>query len=127
MANKHTGFSLIELLVVLAIVAILASIAYPSYSRSVQKSHRIEAMGEMLELATQVEEIRVQTLSYLSANQLSVSLSRYQLRVNATSPTKYRVLATPQGAQLNDACGEFSVSETGDWQFPNGLTRADCS
>lgn len=121
------GFSLIELLVVLAIVAILASVAYPSYSRSVQKAHRVEAMGEILELATQVEEIRVQTLSYLPANQLSITLSRYQLRVDATSPTTYRILATPQGVQLNDDCGEFSVSETGDWQFPNGMTRADCS
>ncbi|MBU6508933.1 MAG: prepilin-type N-terminal cleavage/methylation domain-containing protein, partial [Gammaproteobacteria bacterium] len=41
--NQSRGFSLIELMVVVAIIAIIAAIAYPSYERSVLKSHRSDA------------------------------------------------------------------------------------
>ena len=45
--KKHSGFSLLELLVVLVIVGILASVAYPSYVDSVRKANRSEAIAEL--------------------------------------------------------------------------------
>ena len=47
------GFTLIELMIVVAIVAILASIAYPSYKDSVLKSRRAEARTALSELLQQ--------------------------------------------------------------------------
>ena len=45
------GFTLIELMIVVAIVAILAAIAYPSYREHVVKSRRATAQSCLLEMA----------------------------------------------------------------------------
>ncbi len=49
------GFTLIEIMIVVAIVGILAAIAYPSYQDSVRKSRRADAKTALLEVA-QLEE-----------------------------------------------------------------------
>ena len=58
------GFTLIELMVVVAVVAILASIAIPSYMQSVQRSARSEAIGHVLELASTLSKVKAITMSY---------------------------------------------------------------
>lgn len=45
--KKQTGFTLIELMIVVAVIAILSSIAYNSYQKSVMKSNRAEAKAEL--------------------------------------------------------------------------------
>lgn len=56
MINKQTtGFTLIELMVVIAIIGILAAIAYPSYTDKVQKSRRADAQGALVGFASAME------------------------------------------------------------------------
>ena len=62
--HRHLGFSLLELLIVLAIITILASFSYPSYLKQVQKSQRIEAKTALSIIAQQQEEYFLQHLSY---------------------------------------------------------------
>ncbi|MGI4777786.1 MAG: type IV pilin protein [Janthinobacterium lividum] len=59
------GFTLIELMIVVAIVAILAAIAYPSYQESVRKGRRAEARTALLELMQQQERYMTQRGTYL--------------------------------------------------------------
>ncbi len=47
--SNHNGFTLVELLIVVAIVAILASIAIPSYQSHMQKTRRAEGQAALLE------------------------------------------------------------------------------
>ena len=49
--THHRGFSLIELMIVVAIVGIIAAIAYPSYSNHVRETRRTTAQADLVELA----------------------------------------------------------------------------
>ncbi len=62
--RKGLGFTLIELMIVVAIVGILAAIAYPSYTRYVQNTREAEAQGQIMELATALEAYRAKNFSY---------------------------------------------------------------
>ena len=64
--SARRGFTLIELMIVVAIVAILAAIAYPSYQDSILKGRRAEARTAMLELMQQQERYMTQRGTYLA-------------------------------------------------------------
>jgi type IV pilus assembly protein PilE len=62
--NKQYGFSLIELMIVLAIIGVLAKIAYPSYQDSMIKSRRADAKSALLELSVFMERLYTTTGCY---------------------------------------------------------------
>jgi type IV pilus assembly protein PilE len=62
--KKHSGFSLLELLVVLVIVGILASVAYPSYVDSVRKANRSEAIAELQNILAAQERYFLRNKTY---------------------------------------------------------------
>ena len=63
MPSKHQGFTLIELMIVVAVVAILSSIAYPSYTEYVRRGHRAEARAGLLQAPCPERSILVCCLS----------------------------------------------------------------
>ena len=62
--SKVRGFSLIELMIVVAIVGILAAIAYPSYNESVLKGRRAEGRTALTDLMIQQERYLSQNGTY---------------------------------------------------------------
>ena len=62
----QTGFTLIELVIVVGIVAILASVAYPSYIESIVKGRRAEGRAALAELMQQQERYLTQNNCYLA-------------------------------------------------------------
>ena len=111
--RKIQGFSLYELMIVLAIIAILAAIAIPSYQGSVQKSRRAEAQSTLLSFAGVAERVYTQNTSYatvaLPANSDYYNFS-FPVAVTAQAWT---IRATPQGAQSADKCGTMNLTHTG--------------
>lgn len=112
-ASKN-GFTLIELMIVVAVIGILAAIAYPSYIDSVRKSRRADAKTALMENAQRMETFYAREGKYTSAT-LSSSNSPekyYTLALNAGAST-YTITATPAGDQANDRIKGFRLDHTG--------------
>ena len=122
------GFSLIELMVVLAIAGVLAAVALPAYQRYVLKSHRTDAKNALLDLATRQERYYsinntyATSLSSLNYNTTAASLditpatgstAYYSLSITSASGTAYSATATAIGAQVNDPCGNYTYNSLG--------------
>lgn len=63
--KNHSGFTLIELMIVVGIIAILAAVAYPAYTDSIRKGKRAEARAAVLNLLQQQERYQSQMNTYL--------------------------------------------------------------
>jgi len=138
------GFTLIELMIVVAVIGILSAIAYPSYKSYILKSRRADAKNALLDLAAREERVFSNTNSYsLDAPTLgygtgsawpfninSSGSAFYQLRV-VTDATGYMARAIPIGTQTADtACLEFRIYADGTKSnvdlAGNALTLGNC-
>lgn len=139
-APKGAGFTLIELMIVVAIVGILAAIAYPNYQEHVRKTRRADAQTALMELSQFMERNYTANGKYLTAANEAPNLpfteapkdsatKYYDLRFPAgTAPTAtaYTLEAVPKGAMANDACGTLTLTNTGAKSQAAGQTLATC-
>lgn len=65
---KKNGFTLIELMIVVAIIAILAAIAYPSYINYKIRVHRTDAQSEMMAIANSLNQFKITNGNYTNAS-----------------------------------------------------------
>ena len=120
-----TGFSLVELLVVLVIMGVLSAVALPAYTRYVQRGHRTEAMAALLEAQHYMERYYSANGQYLSPANAAPVLPqrlqqvptqgsvRYRLSVREASVNSYLVQAVPEGSMAGDVCGSLTINQTG--------------
>lgn len=62
--TKHSGFSLIELMIVVVIVGILASIALPAYSDYVRRARAADAVAQLSSYASRLEQFYLDNRNY---------------------------------------------------------------
>ena len=97
------GFSLVELMIVVAVVAILVALALPSYSRYVRKANRGEAQQLLMNWANNQEIWRANHTEYATTTELEEPThDKYNFTLTARSSTEFTLTATATGDQLND-------------------------
>jgi type IV pilus assembly protein PilE len=110
------GFTLVELIIVLAVMSILMATAIPGYRNYMLRVHRTEAIRTLLQASMCQERINASRGSYdTGLCQPASEQQRYQLSYESpdTQGSSYVALAKPQGPQLSDACGTLSLDQNG--------------
>ena len=116
---KARGFTLIELMIVIAVLAILVAIAYPSYQRHIEKTRRADGQSALLGAAQEMERCFTRNNTYtgcFTTDPTSPQASPdefYNLHATLTATT-YTLNAVPAGAQTTDACGTFTLDHRGN-------------
>lgn len=135
--SKATGFTLIELMIVVAIIGIIAAIAYPSYRDNVMATHRSNAQADLMKLAQWMERKYVQQdYSYEdggSAPTLPQTRSpadgakMYDLSLSAVDKNSFTLQAAPAGGQTDDRCGTLTLDQAGNKTATKGGSAVnDC-
>ena len=126
LGSKTKGFTLIELMIVVAIVGILAAIAYPSYTEYVRRTHRTEIAGVLMEQSQALERFYTKNGTYVAAP-VAGSNDWYKVAL-VSDATTFTLTATPvPDSMMNgDKCGNFQITNTGLRTNSTGLSNKDC-
>jgi len=123
--KNNTGFTLIEVMIVVVIIGVIAAIALPSYQDYTKRARRADGKAALLSLQLAQEKYRANQPSYGSLSDLSGSISStspegyYTLSVvkvdsSGATPSTYTATATPttKNNQNTDDCGSFVVTSS---------------
>lgn len=123
--HPQSGFTLIELMIVVVIVAILAVVVLPSYQSYVMKARRTDAKAALTSAAQMLE--RLATENPIDGYSKAVlgnpgvfpkysENNHYELRFVPDPPTAsaFTLNAIPQRTQASDGCKTLTINQRGD-------------
>jgi len=111
--SQMGGFTLIELVVVVAILGVLLAIAIPGYSDQVRKTRRAAAKTEIMDIVQTKERSNSLNNTYVGSP-CGISSIFYTITCPTATATTYTILATAIGEQTSDAlCLNLGINEQG--------------
>jgi type IV pilus assembly protein PilE len=127
--SLKSGWSLLELLMVLGLMGLCASLAWPSYQALMQRSQRAQARVLLMQTAHWLERSAAVQGSYplvLPSSVWQQEGLNYQLSL-VSDGVHYVLTASPWRQQAGDACGSFTLSDTGARGVRDArISVADC-
>lgn len=147
--NKRMGFTLVELMIVVAIISIISAFAYPSYRENVRRGNRAEVRALMLENAQFMERFLTENNSYLQtagaaptppvlpntvsprgATGTKVNYNIAFRAVPARTATTFAIEAVPVNNMASDACATLTYNHLGqrgtEGTLTGGMTTETC-
>ncbi len=119
MLNRRSrGFTMIEMMIVVAIIAILAAVAYPSYTNYAMRARRADGKEFLMRLAAAQERYYTNLNQYATMAQLGLGTTstenHYTVNVVLGAGNQsYTLTAVPQGVQASDKCSNLSLNSSG--------------
>ncbi|MGP1629667.1 MAG: type IV pilin protein [Giesbergeria sp.] len=118
MHKQQRGFTLIEVMIVVAIVGILAAIAVPSYNEYIRRGHRADARAGLLQAAQWLERAATATGTYpltgvFPAGLKEIPSDSYEISIVSADGSTYTLTAAPSGGQVGDKCGSYTLTQAG--------------
>lgn len=127
--KRFLGFTLIEVMVVVAIIGIMAAIAFPSYQDHLRKGRRADAKAGLLELAQFMERFYTENNRY-DQNNAGTAVSLPFTQTPKDGATKFYNIAFASGTlgtsgftleatpiagspQAGDVCGNYTINQSG--------------
>ena len=139
---QQCGFTLIELMIVVAIVGMLAAVALPSYRTYVDRARRADARAQLLQAAQFMQRFYAANDQFLNdrgggaiADKMPANLKKspadgpqvYALAINATTSAYTLTMAPLTGSPLaGDVCGSFTLTSTGARGVTGTKPRDEC-
>ncbi|MDO8413789.1 MAG: type IV pilin protein [Gallionellaceae bacterium] len=122
MKRIQLGFTLVELMVVVAIIGILAAIAYPSYTSHLVKGRRASAQAHLMDIAQRQQQYLLDARSYATSltalnmttpSDVSAFYNAITVSAVAGPPAGFTATAAPKAgtAQANDVT--LSINQAG--------------
>lgn len=131
----RNGFTLIELMIVVAIIAIIAAIALPSYSQYKKRVSRADVQAEMVNMAQRLESHKLANFKYPSTATMNslyggnvfprTGTALYQLAFSRLTDNSWEMTATPISSQAGD--GIICLDDQGQKFWAQGATACALS
>ena len=144
--HNNKGFTLIELMIVIAVLAIIATIALPSFLGQIQKARRSDAKQALFNAAAKLEQYYQDNKGYPTAANMDLLYpdvnattftsveGHYTIGFNGVpTATTYSIQAVPAGAQVaetgcgagDSCCGTFQLNHLGEKTVTGATLPAD--
>jgi len=131
--RKTKGFTLIELMIVIAIIGALAAVGYPAFTSAVMKASRGDAIDSLLSLGGRMEEFYINADTYVGATvnvagtgtvgSSETSDGLYTLSITSATAFAYTLTATPKGS--DPECTTLTLDSLGA-KGATGTDAANC-
>ncbi|WP_104504147.1 type IV pilin protein [Acinetobacter indicus] len=133
--HQNKGFTLIELMIVVAIIAVLAAIAYPSYTEYVKRTNRTDMQGQLLNITYKLQNYKVvnhtyqnATLSALKVDSTYPSTRLYDIELLVDADGQgYLLKASPNKSKNQKDDGDLCINQEGHkyWKKANTCDSSD--
>lgn len=122
-SEKQRGFTLIEMMIVVAIIGVLAAIAYPNYQKYVIKTKRTDMMSEMQNIASQIESRKLANGSYSNISpKVKTDFAKpyptqgqalYDITITDPLVSNWKITAIPKSSAQMKSDGTLTLNHQG--------------